>query len=420
MGTDSLPPLQRAPSLSRAAPARSSSLGGLGPVPDARVKAVLADLDRRLKVATAGAHGFPAARDIDYTPLAPLRHRWIVNVGGPERDGAEPRHVKDLERDLLAEAVAVFGGSWQNCWGYVGNGSTESTRHALHLARNRHPDAVLYYSEAAHYSVPKVAEQLGLLASAVRVAAGENGEMRYEALAAAAARHAARPAIVVATLGTTMTEAVDDVEAIQRTLNEVGVGPRWVHADGALAGFPLALAGGPTARLLSTDNGTAPATSLGFSGHKFFGTPSPSGVVFVRRDAVLPDVRHVDYIDGIDSTDSGCRSGHAILELWYALARFGRVGHHRRATAARAVAANLLEQLAELEWPAWRAHPETFTVVLATPPAALVERWSLASSADGWSHFICMPGVTDRDVDEFVADLAAVVSPADRSRTAVG
>jgi histidine decarboxylase len=158
---------------------------------------------------------------------------------------------------------------------------------------------------------------------------------------------------------------------------------------------------------------------VGFSSHKFFGTPSPAGVILVRRDA-LGDARHVDYIDGIDSTDAGCRSGHAVLELWYALALYGREGHHRRAMEARAVAAHLVEQLEQLAWRSWRAQPEAFTVMLETPPASISQRWALASNAHGWSHFICMPGVTRHDVDAFVADLAVAIQSIPTARTAVG
>jgi len=35
----------------------------------------------------------------------------------------------------------------------------------------------------------------------------------------------------------------------------------------------------------------------------------------------------------------------------------------------------------------------------------LIVKWQLAT-ADGWSHIICMPGVTESKVDRFVADLA--------------
>jgi hypothetical protein len=34
----------------------------------------------------------------------------------------------------------------------------------------------------------------------------------------------------------------------------------------------------------------------------------------------------------------------------------------------------------------------------------MLARWPLAST-DGWSHIICMPGVTRDHIDRFVADL---------------
>ena len=94
--------------------------------------------------------------------------------------------------------------------------------------------------EAAHYSVGKAVD---LLRHAVRrrSAPTRTGEMDYDDLADQLDRHRDRPAIVVATIGTTMTEAVDDVRRISGVLDAPAHRRRFVHADAALAGIPLAL-----------------------------------------------------------------------------------------------------------------------------------------------------------------------------------
>jgi histidine decarboxylase len=73
----------------------------------------------------------------------------------------------------------------------------------------------------------------------VIVPADDCGEMDYDALALAAEARADRPAIIVATVGTTMTEAVDDVARIHAALDRAGVPSRHIHVDGALSGGSL-------------------------------------------------------------------------------------------------------------------------------------------------------------------------------------
>jgi len=89
--------------------------------------------------------------------------------------------------------------------------------------------------------------------------------------------------------------------------------------------------------------------------------------------------------------------------LWYALTHIGLDGHRRRAEQARSLAAYLERRLVAAGWTAWR-HSHAFTVVLKAPPAEVVARWSLATSA-GWGHIICVPGLTRATIDMFLAEL---------------
>ena len=380
--------------------------------------ATLADLRRRLHTASPPSIGYPAATDINYSALAGIHNSIINNVGDPERNGRDPRNSKALERQVVRQLVEVFGGNLRECWGYVTQaGSTEGNQYGLWLAREHFPNGVVYWSSAAHFSVAKASRILGMSAPAdsVVISTDERGEMDYDDLARAAAARADRPAIVVATAGTTMTEAVDDLGHIHAALDDSGVPGRHVHVDGALSGVPLALDGGPTAGLLSRPAAArrAEADSVCISGHKFFATPHINGVVLTRRRHAARVTRGVEYIADVDVTISGSRSGHSAVELWYALTHIGLDGHRRRAEQARSLAAYLERRLVAAGWTAWR-HSHAFTVVLKSPPAEVVARWSLATSA-GWGHIICVPGLTRATIDMFVAELG--LGP---SRSALG
>jgi histidine decarboxylase len=234
------------------------------------------------------------------------------------------------------------------------------------------------------------------------VRADDSGQMDYDDLAEQLVRHGGGSVVVVATAGTTMTEAVDDTRRIHTVLDAAKVRNRFVHVDAALAGIPLALVDPHQRPGFDFTDG---ADTVAVSGHKFLGCPFPCGIVVARSGhrGVA-----VDYLDSLDTTISGSRSGHTPLMLWHALTRHGIEGLRARATSARDLAAYTTRRLTDLGWEAWR-HDHAFTVVLKTPPAAVTDRWVLASTHDGWSHIICMPGVTRTQIDGFVHDLATSI-----------
>ncbi|WP_433608253.1 pyridoxal-dependent decarboxylase [Dactylosporangium sp. CA-139114] len=358
--------------------------------------------------------GFPGATDLpDVSALVPFERLLLNNVGHPFAPGGAYRlHTKHLEYEVVGFLADLFGAPLDNRHGYVTTGSTESTHWALWQARRQLAAATVYCSSSAHYSVAKAAELLRLRLR--EIPADERGEMRYELLHAAVSRDSRHRrgtgVIVVASIGTTMTEAVDDVARIGTALDAAGVEPRrrWIHADAALAGVPLALdeaVGRPA--FMFTDG----AHSIAVSGHKFMAVPFPCGVVVALAD------RHtgrgdITYTAAPDSTITGSRSGHAPLWLWYLLRHWGPAGLRARAEGARALARYTEQQLRGVGWPAWRAQPRAFTVVFPRPPQPLLDRWPLATDERGNAHVVLMPGVPPERVDRFVADLRETVAAA--------
>lgn len=373
----------------------------------------MAILESRLARARPFNIGFPTAVDIDYVPMARLlAGQPLNNVGDPWVDGIGRNHTKALERWVVGFLADLFRAPPQDRWGYVTSGGSEGNLYALHLARTRYPDAVVYYSSTAHPSVGKAVDLLGL--ASVVVGTDEVGELDYHHLAGSLVPHQDRPAVVVANIGTTMSEAVDDVRRIGATLDALDMTQRHIHADAALAGIPLALLHPDARPGFDFADG---ADSVTVSGHKFVGTPMPCGVVVVkashRRFASWP----LGYTASPDSTVTGSRNGHAPLLLWYALRHHGVDGLHARAERSRALASYTRSRLAATGWPVYRSQPNAFTVVLRTPPSPVTDRWALATS-DGWSHIVCMPGIHRDRIDAFVADLTvAIASAADRPAT---
>lgn len=360
----------------------------------------------RLEGAAATNIGFPATSDFDYSALAPFFARYMLNnLGDPFSDGAYPMHTKPMEREVVDVVADLFGAPAGDRWGYVAAGATEGTEYALHLAATLHCDAVVYHSASAHHSVTNVIQRLGL--PCVPVRADALGEIDYDDLADQVNLRRNLSAIVVANIGTAVTEAVDDVARIAAVLDGLAVRRRWIHGDAALSGIPLAL--------LDPDDRPAidfPAglDSVVTSGHKFLGAPMPCAVVVVRNSHRLAHARAITYTGSPDTTVGNSRSGLAALVLWYAIRAHGLDGLRARAEQSRQLAAAAHEALREIGWPAHR-HKHAMTVSFPTPPASVAAKWVLATHG-ATSLIVCMPGVTAEQVDAFVADLRAAITPA--------
>ncbi|MER7009428.1 histidine decarboxylase [Dactylosporangium sp. NPDC000555] len=355
--------------------------------------------------------GFPGATDLpDMSAISRFERLLLNNVGHPfATNGAYRLHTKHLEYEVVGFVADLFQAPLDNRTGYVTGGGSESTLWALWQARRQLPAATVFTSAAAHYSVAKSAELLRMRLQVVPT--DERGEMRYDLLHAAVERHRRRRrgtgVIVVASIGTTMTEAVDDVAQIDMALDAAGASrdQRWIHADAALAGIPLALVD-PADRPAFTF--PAGVHSVAISGHKFLATPFPCGVVVVLAD------RHtgrgdITYTAAPDSTIAGSRSGHAPLWLWYLLRHWGLPGLRARAEAARDLARHTEQELHRVGWSAWRAQAHAFTVVFPRPPQALLDRWPLATDEHGNAHVVCMPGKTRTMIGRFVDDLSLAI-----------
>jgi histidine decarboxylase len=363
-----------------------------------------ADLHKRLaqlldESQTASEHilGFPAALDYDHQELTPWLHQFLNNVGDPFVEPFHAMTTKQLEIEVLEFFAELFRAPKNDWWGYITNGSTECNLYALYVARETLPGTRVYYSQAAHYSVPKNIHILGCTGEAV--ATLPSGEMDYADLAKRLRAHGDKHAIVIATIGTTMTEAKDNVAEIAATLRSAGVTRSYIHADAALAGPYTALLE-PRWPFDFADG----ADSVSISGHKFMGCPMACGVVLVRKSLKDALRQQLNYTGTPDTTISGSRNGHSALLLWYATMRQGREGIRQRAEKGLNLAEYAHQQLQRIGWHAWR-NPNALTVMLKTPSEALIRKWQLAS-ANGWSHIICMPSVTKSRIDSFIQDLS--------------
>src|SRR5579859_1591565 len=191
----------------------------------------LNELHRRLEQCRETFIGFPVSLAFDYRELLPFFNQMMNNAGDPFIDHAFRNHTKDMEREVIEFFADLFRAPADDRWGYVTNGGSESNLYALYLARSLYPNGMVYHSTAAHYSVDKAIDILGMPSTAVRC--DDRGEIDYDDLAEALRPQRFRPAIIFANVGTTMTEAVDegvaDSQTAQCLLNLVDIVHRLGH-----------------------------------------------------------------------------------------------------------------------------------------------------------------------------------------------
>lgn len=226
----------------------------------------------------------------------------------------------------------------------------------------------------------------------------ENGEIDYDDLADALHMHRERPAIIVANIGTTMTEAKDDIGKIKQVFKKSAIRNYYIHCDAALAGIYLSLL-----ELGNNFDFSAGADSIAISGHKFIGSPIPCGVVMVKKNYKDRIGKAIPYIGTIDTTITGSRNGHSPLFLWYAIKTLGKEGLKKRALESLKLAEYTTSKLKEIGVLGWR-NENSITVVFPKPSNETCIKWQIASEGN-FAHIICMPGVTRDQIDECLVDI---------------
>jgi aromatic-L-amino-acid decarboxylase len=297
-----------------------------------------------------------------------LAHTYDINLA------VDARAATEIEKQAVRWA-AEFIGYPSDAAGAFTSGGTVSNTSALAAARefaipgSRHEGlegrrVAVYCSQEVHYSITRAIEMLGIGSRNLRaIDLDDERGMRPDLLADAIDRDRAEgitPVAVVATAGTTLTGAIDPLEAIADVCEEREV---WMHVDGAY-GLPAASVRPDLFR------GFERARSVSVDAHKWLYLPKACGIVLVRRQAdleasfaheqgYLPHQRHE--LHAVDITFEYSRPFRA-LKLWLAMRAHGARAFHE------AIERNLTE--ATLLYEALRARDDF--EALAEPKLSIV------------------------------------------------
>jgi len=341
--------------------------------------------------------GYPSARDFDYSSLMPFLSYSLNNVGDPFVASTSKVDSREFEREVLTWWAEIMNAPKDNWWGYVTNGGTEGNLYGLYLARELHPNSIVYYSKDTHYSVSKNLHFLNMRSIMIR--ALPNGEIDYDDLRETIRVNRDVTPIIFANIGTTMTEAKDDIGRIRSIIEDLAVSEYYIHSDAAMCG---AIA--PFLDNKPNFDFADGAHSMSISGHKFIGSPIPCGMVLALKQNVNRIARSIAYIGTLDTTVTGSRNGITPLFMWYAMRAMGKEGFKQRVEYSLQLAEYAEQKLRDHGIEAWR-NPDSITVVMPAVVSWIQDKWQLAT-ASGISHIIVMPNLTVELVDKFVADVA--------------
>jgi aromatic-L-amino-acid decarboxylase len=190
------------------------------------------------------------------------------------------------------------------------------------------PQMRIYCSDQAHSSVDKAALALGFgMRGIVRIPSDHAFRIDTAALRAAVERDVAagvRPCAISATVGTTSTASVDDVESMAAIARDHGM---WLHVDAAYAG-PTAI----SEAFRWIWNGIEHADSLVVNPHKWLFTPVDCSVLYTRQPDMLketfslvPEYLKTAESDVVNYMDYGLQLGRRFraLKLWLVLEHYG-------------------------------------------------------------------------------------------------
>lgn len=343
--------------------------------------------------------GYPCSELYDYSELNALFRYSLNNIGDPYKPSNYHLNSHNFERIVLDYFAQLMRADKKSVWGYVTNGGTEGNLYGLYLARESHPDGVVYYSQDSHYSVAKTLRILNM--KSVLIKSLDNGEIDYQDLTVQIGKRSQHPVIIFANIGTTIKGAIDNLDSINAVLDKLCIKHRYIHADEAFFGMILPFLDNPPA--FGFDRGV---DSLSISGHKMIGSPMPCGIVLSKKNYIDAVAQSVEYIGTIDDTISGSRNGVTPILLWHAISTHTQADFAQLAKHCFDLADYAIKALNELNLNAWR-NPNSFIVVFDYCAPEVLSKWQIATYQN-LAHIIPMPHVKKAQIEQFITELKQV------------
>lgn len=294
--------------------------------------------------------GYPASKldnkvfysDAPFLKDAPTLKTYVANPNhiGCHTVGSSEKAFKgtqEIEREVLKVlAIDVFKLESEEFDGYIAPGGTEANIQAMWVFRNyfknkfnaKNSEIVILASEDTHYSIPKGSNILNidLLSIPVLFENRKIDESGLGNIVKTAVKNGKKYFIVISNLATTMFGSVDDPDIYTNLLEKLDL-PYKLHIDGAYGGFVY-----PFSNLKSTINFSNPKIcSITIDAHKMLQAPYGTGVYLCRKGLIENVLtKEAEYVEGMDLTLCGSRSGANAIAVFMILFTYGPYGWYEK------------------------------------------------------------------------------------------
>ena len=356
---------------------------------------------------------------------SPLLKSFIANpnnIGCHTLGKSEPafKGSQELEKEVVKVlAEDIFKAKENEYDGYIATGGTEANIQALWIYRNLYKkeynatldEMVILSTKDTHYSVNKGSNLLSV--DNVQIPVDFNSREilvdELDSIVADLITKGKKYFMVISNMATTMFGSVDNPDTYAKILNKHKVTFK-IHVDGAFGGFIY-----PISNKNSTINFQNPnVSSITIDAHKMLQAPYGTGV-FLCRKGLIENVltKEAQYVDGMDLTIVGSRSGANAIAVWMILFSYGYYGWFEKINTLLLRTEWFCKQLDDLDIEYFR-DPFMNIVTLKSEyvPSKLAQKFGLVPQThegnNNWYKVIMMDHVEIDDLLKFVEELKSI------------
>ena len=376
--------------------------------------------------------GYPASKldgkvfydDAPFLKDAPTLQTYVANpnnIGCHTFGTSETAFIgtQEIEREVLnVLATDVF--KLDDFDGYIAPGGTEANIQAIWVFRNyfmhnfdaKLSEIVILTSEDTHYSIPKASNLLQIEWLKIPVHFNERNidKIALDQIILDAKANGKKYFIAISNMGTTMFGSVDNPDDYTNALEKHNVTYK-LHIDGAYGGFVY-----PFSNKKSVINFSNPKiSSITIDAHKMLQAPYGTGIFICRKDLIENVLtKEAEYVEGMDLTLCGSRSGANAVAVWMILFTYGPNGWFEKISVLQMRTQFLCDELDKLNISYFREpHMNIVTIHAENIPQDIAEKYDLVpqqhNESNRWYKIVVMDHVEVEHLTTFIDELKVSV-----------
>ncbi|UOX33502.1 pyridoxal-dependent decarboxylase [Flavobacterium sediminilitoris] len=398
-----------------------------------RLERITKALNENINFSKDVSLGYPASKldgkvfydDASFLKDAPVLMTYVANPNniGCHTIGISEKAFKgtqEIEREVLEIlAVDIFNATTDDYDGYIATGGTEANIEALWIYRNHFMNTYqaklseisILASEDTHYSIAKGANLLMIDWLRVEVNFEDRtiDEIKLETLLQEAISKGKKYFIIVANMGTTMFGSVDNPDIYTNLLAKYNQLFK-LHIDAAYGGFVYPFLT-PKNHLDFTNQHVS---SITIDAHKMLQAPYGTGI-FICRKNLIENVltKEAAYVEGMDLTLSGSRSGANAVAVWMILKTYGKNGWFEKVKILELRTDWLCKQLDHLNITYFReSFMNIVTIKSEFISTDIASKFGLVPESHNndnkWYKIVLMEHVEVDSLNEFISSLGTI------------